>query len=294
MQTVYVDILIFTNFLIDYFLLILTASLSKLHKKRWRLIISAAVASLSSLLIFAPELSAIAEIGINLAVSAIIVLIAFGFKNRIRFFKNTVIFYAANVILAGGTLLFWSLFKVKGAVVRNGAVFYRVSPTTLVLTTAGVYIVTLIVSKIIKRRQHLNSECNIILTLSGKSVALSGLVDSGNLLRDMLTGNPVIVCHFDKVKDLFDPKMQNILSKKNFEIGFYEDIINSGFSSRFRLIPFESVDSSGIMTAFMLDSAQIKTKENCEKIDDIIMAITHKKIAGGEFDVLISPELVTL
>lgn len=294
MQTVYVDILVFTNFLIDYFLLLLTASLSKLQKKRWRLIISAAVASLSSLLIFAPELSAPLEISINLAVSAVIVLIAFGFKNKIRFLKNTVIFYAANVVLAGGTLLLWSAFKVKGAVVRNGAVFYNVSPVTLVATTTAVYIVTIIVSKIIKRRQQLNSECEITLALDGKSVTLNGLVDSGNLLRDMLTGNPVIVCHFDKVKDLFDEKMQHILSKKNFEMGFYEDIVSSGFSSRFRLIPFESVDSSGIMTAFVLDSAQIKTKENCEKIDEIIMAITHKKIAGGEFDVLISPELVTV
>lgn len=294
MQTVYVDILVFTNFLIDYFLLLLTASLSKLQKKRWRLIVSAAVASLSSLLIFAPELSAPLEISINLAVSAVIVLIAFGFKNKIRFLKNTVIFYAANVVLAGGTLLLWSVFKVKGAVVRNGAVFYNVSPVTLVATTTAVYIVTIIVSKIIKRRQQLNSECEITLALDGKNVTLNGLVDSGNLLRDMLTGNPVIVCHFDKVKDLFDEKMQHILSKKNFEMGFYEDIVSSGFSSRFRLIPFESVDSSGIMTAFVLDSAQIKTKENCEKIDEIIMAITHKKIAGGEFDVLISPELVTV
>jgi len=293
-QTVYVDILVLTNFLIDYFLLLLTASLSKLSKKRWRLIVSAAVASLSSLLIFAPELSAPLEILINFAVSAVIVLIAFGFKNEIRFLKNTVIFYASNVVLAGGTLLLWSVFKVKGAVVRNGAVFYNVSPVTLVATTTAVYIITLIVSKIIKHRQHLNSECEITLVLDGNKVTLNGLVDSGNLLRDMLTGNPVIVCHFDKVKALFDEKMQHILSKKNFEMGFYEDIINSGFSSRFRLIPFESVDSSGIMTAFVLDSAQIKTKEKCEMIDEIIMAITHNKIAGGEFDVLISPELVTV
>lgn len=294
MQTVYVDILIFTNFLIDYFLLLLTASLSKLDKKRWRLIISAAVASLSSLLIFAPELSAVAEICINLAVSAVIVLIAFGFKNHIRFLKNTVIFYAANVILAGGTLLFWSLFKVKGTVVRNGAVFYNVSPATLVITTAAVYAVATIVSKIVKRRQCRQAECDIILNLDGKSVTLSGLVDSGNLLRDMLTGNPVIVCSFDKVKSLFDDRMQYILSKKNFEMGFYEDIINSGFSSRFRLIPFDALGSSGIMTAFVLDSASIKTKNREEKIDDVIMAITHKKIASGEFDVLISPELVTV
>ncbi len=294
MQTVYVDILILTNFLIDYFLLLLTASLSKIHKKRWRLIISAAVASLSSLLIFAPELSAPVEIGINLAVSALIVLIAFGFKNRIRFLKNTVIFYAANVILAGGTLLFWSLFKVKGTVVRNGAVFYNVSPAVLVVTTAVVYAVATIVSKIIKRRQCRNAECDIILKLDGKSVTLSGLVDSGNLLRDMLTGNPVIVCSFDKIKNLFDDRMQYILSKKNFEMGFYEDIITSGFSSRFRLIPFDSLGSSGIMTAFVLDSAVIKTKDKEQRIDDIIMAITHKKIASGEFDVLISPELVTV
>ena len=62
MQTVYVDILIITNFLIDYFILLLSNKLSGANKKRWRIILGAFVASSSSLLIFAPELSLFAEI----------------------------------------------------------------------------------------------------------------------------------------------------------------------------------------------------------------------------------------
>lgn len=292
METVYVDILIMTNFIADYFLLLLTAFLSAIQAKRLRIFIGAAAASLSSLLIFAPELGAFLEFTVRLVVSLLIVLIAFGFSNPRRYIKSVIIFYASNVILAGGAILLWSLFRPEGLIIRNGAVFYSISPVILVLTTASVYLLSLLVTKIISSRRSRGREYSVILQFEGRSAEVKGIVDSGNMLRDVLSGTPVIVCDYDKIRSLLTPELEKIFGRKNFETGFYGDIINSSLKNRFRVIPFDSLGSSGVMAALVLDRAILQCGGKQQEINDIIMAVTHKKIAGGEFDVLLNPELI--
>lgn len=292
METVYVDILVLTNFIADYFLLLLTAFLSANEVKRLRLFLGAGAASLSSLLIFAPELNAFLEVLIRLAISLVIVLITFGFLNFRRYIKAVLIFYAANVILAGGAMLLWSLFAPNGLVVRNGAVFYNISPILLIVTCAAVYLISLVVSRIISRRKSRGREYSVVLEFEGKKAEVKGIVDSGNMLRDVISGAPVIVCDYDKISPLLCTELREIMSKQNFEIGFYSAITTSRYKNRFRVIPFESVGGSGVMAALVLDKAVITCGGERQEISDIIMAVTHKKIAGGEFDVLLNPELI--
>ena len=292
MQVIYVDILIMTNFIADYFLLLLTAFISASETKRIRVFFGAAIASFCSLLIFAPELDAFLEMLVRLCASLLIVFVSFGFVNFKRYIKLVLVFYTANVILAGGAMVLWSIFSPKGLVIRNGAVFYNISPITLIVTCAAVYLISLVVSKIIDRRRSRGNEYSVTLELEGKKVEILGIVDSGNMLRDTISAAPVIVCHYDKVCSLFDSELKEIFEKKNFEMGFYSALQNSRYKNRFRVIPFETIDGSGLMSAIVLDRATVNSKGRKQQINSVIMAVTHKKIAGGEFDVLLNPELI--
>ena len=292
METVYVDILVLTNFIADYFLLLLTAFLSAIEVKRWRIFLGAGAASLSSLLIFAPEMNLVLEISVKLAISLVIVVITFGFLNLKRYIKAAVVFYAANVILAGGAMLVWSIFAPRGLIVRNGAVFYNISPIVLIATCAAVYIISVVVSKIISRRQSRGREYSVVLEFEGKKAQVRGIVDSGNMLRDAISGSPVIVCDFDKISCLLNSELSEIMKKQNFELGFYSAITASRYKNRFRVIPFESVGGSGVMAALVMDRAVITCGGETREVQDVIVAVTHKKIAGGEFDVLLNPELI--
>ena len=294
MQIVYVDVLVLTNFIVDYFLLLLCGKFIKAPIKRWRLVLSGTVASLSSLFIFLPEMPGLLEIISKLLISLLIVLLAFGYKNHVRYIKSAVFFYASNVLFAGGSLLIWSLFKTGNIIVRNGAVFFNISPVSLILTTVVVYIFSLIASKIISRRKNVGREYTVTLRLDGKEVELVGIVDNGNMLSDTLSGTPVIVCDYRKIKPILNEEMIRIFKKQNFELGFYEDIIKSGFSERFLVIPFDSLGDSGLMAALIIDGAKLKSQQDETEIKDVIMAVTHKKIAGGEFDVLLNPELIAV
>ena len=157
-----------------------------------------------------------------------------------------------------------------------------------------VYILSLIISKIISHRKNVGREYTVTLKLGGKEVELVGIVDNGNMLSDTLSGSPVIVCDYRKIKPILTDEMIKIFKKQNFELGFYEDIINSGFSELFRVIPFDSLGDSGLMAALIIDGATLKSEKSEAEIENVIMAVTHKKIAGGEFDVLLNPELIAV
>ena len=292
MQIVYVDILIMTNFIVDYFLLMLTSFLLSADVKRWRFFLSAFLASLTSLIIFAPELNAFVEFVIKFSFSLLIVFIAFGYKNAKRYIKASVMFFASNVIFAGGALLVWSLFAPRGLVVHNGAVFYNISPITLLLSITAVYLLSLVVSKIISRRKGTGGEYNVTLFFDGKSVSVQGIVDRGNMLKDSVSLSPVIVCDIEKVRPLLNSELEKILCRQNFELGFYSDIVNSPYKNKFRVIPFESLSGSGVMAALVLDKAEIYLGNNKNEVKNVVMAVTNNKIAGGEFDVLLNPELI--
>ncbi len=294
MQTVYVDVLILTNFIIDFFLLKLSLYLLGKSAKSLRLVLSAFLASLSSLLIFAPELNFFFEFAIKLIISFLVVFSLVGRISIKPLFKITLVFYASNIILAGGAIFLWEFLGFKNIVVRNSSVFINISPLTLVLTTAAVYGLALIVSKIISRRRLIGGEISVTLKLFDKKVTVKGMIDSGNMLKDILSGAPVIVCSFESVKSLFDSELIKIFSKNGFEKGFYGDIVNSKYSGRLRIIPVNTVNGSSVLSGVVLDNAEIHLKNQNKRIEKIVMAVTHEKICDGEFSVLLSPELVLI
>ena len=80
-MVVYADILILVNFIVDYFLIKLTACITKSYIKIFRMVIAAFIGSIFSLYIFLPPLNPFLEILLKLVTSAVMVCIGFGFCN---------------------------------------------------------------------------------------------------------------------------------------------------------------------------------------------------------------------
>ena len=90
------------------------------------------------------------------------------------------------------------------------------------------------------------------------------------MLTDTLSNSPVIVCDYRKIKPILNNEMIKIFQKQNFELGFYEDIITSGISERFRVIPFSSLGDDGIMAAIQIDGAVLKSAGQEIEIENLI------------------------
>lgn len=86
-------------------------------------------------------------------------------------------------------LLLLALMLVFVCVGLLRALHAAVVPQLLPLCTAA-----LLLLPTLDRRIPAPSCASVVITLSGRHVRLTALIDSGNLLRDPLTGLPVIVC----------------------------------------------------------------------------------------------------
>lgn len=147
-QVVYVDVLFTLNLFVNYLLLLSGACLLREKAKRWRLLLGAALGAVYSLIIFAPELPNFLSILIKVIFCVTIVLAAYPVHGLRHFGKLTACFLAANFIFAGFMMGIWLLFRPKGMVYQNGAVYFDISVTVLIVTAIVCYGLTVLFSKL--------------------------------------------------------------------------------------------------------------------------------------------------
>ena len=111
-RTVYIDILIGTNIIINYFILLAVSKYSKVIPKQQRMILGSVFGAVCSLIIFLPNLGFIINALLKLTVSIIIVLLTFGFHNFKTLIKNIALFYFISFCFCGIILFVRWVFNV--------------------------------------------------------------------------------------------------------------------------------------------------------------------------------------
>ena len=118
-QVIYVDILLLINLLVNYFLLLASNAILHTHPKRLRILISAAVGALYSLIIFLPDLNIVLSVSLRVVCSTVMVLIAFKINNIKTFLRSFGCFFMSNFAFAGIMLGVWLVLKPNGMVYKN-------------------------------------------------------------------------------------------------------------------------------------------------------------------------------
>ena len=103
--TVYVDILIFVNVVVNTVILWLTARIMRLDTKPLRLIFAVAISVAYGFAICLPQLSFLLNIAAKFISGALIVFVAFGFGNVRKFIKTLCVFMAVSAAYIGCLLL---------------------------------------------------------------------------------------------------------------------------------------------------------------------------------------------
>ena len=84
---VYADVLILVNFVVNYFILRLTAKLDKTHYLRYRIILGSFMGGMFSLYIFLPQSAFMLELALHFSICFLMAFTAFGFVNLKEFIK---------------------------------------------------------------------------------------------------------------------------------------------------------------------------------------------------------------
>lgn len=276
MVEIYVDILILLNFVVDFFMLNLTAKISNSTVKTKRIILGSVFASLFSLYIFLPPLKFWFEFVLRTVSSLIIVLFCFGFKNIKMFLKRFFVFYLISFIFAGVMIAIWLLFKPKTMAINNGIVYFNFSPVVFLISTTVCYLSLLIFRNVFATESSKAKRVKITAYINNNSVSFVSAVDTGNSLRDPISNTPVIVA---------DKKIIMQLTRE--EYGKFINGNSKTLSDRYRIIPIKTVGGGGLLAGIKCDYV----KYNNFLVENTIIA-ESKTSFTDDYSAVLNPEIL--
>ncbi|MDR3209424.1 MAG: sigma-E processing peptidase SpoIIGA [Oscillospiraceae bacterium] len=188
-RVVYIDTLFFTNFALDYFLLLACAKICAVAALRRRIALSAVCGALYAAAAVLPGCAWLALPPLKLLVGAAMPMLAFGVSRRSAL--HVLVFFAVSAA-AGGA--------VYAASMLGGNLIARIDLRLLAVSFLVCYgAITLVFRRAARAPERLRT---LVLRRGNVSVTLRALVDTGNSLRDPATGNAVAVVFADDVAAL--------------------------------------------------------------------------------------------
>ena len=269
-MVIYLDVLIAVNFVITYFSLKATARLLHAGYGTWRLIAASAFGGVSSVSAVTP-LGFIGSFLMKTALTAVIVIIAFGFGGISPFIFRTLLTAVSGALVCGFTIMLRELTGSSFFAAAGGYPYLDISVLHLIIATVAVYAFISLYRRIIDRPDN-GEIIRLVIKKDGNTAEITAFPDSGNNLRDFLTGLPVIVCRKDKLKNIMPDFSEN--------------------RNGIRLIPFSSVGGNGVITAFRADSIDVY-RENGQKTQiDALIGADDNSLKNESFDAVINPRII--
>jgi stage II sporulation protein GA (sporulation sigma-E factor processing peptidase) len=258
---IYVDVLIVLNWYVNYFILLGTAKVTHMGFNRKKLVLSAFVGAWFSLVILLPTMNYLLSIVVKFLMSNVLIAIAFRWEGVPQNLKMSLYFSTISFMFAGIMLALESVIGGGNFSQNNGVVYANFSIGFLVVATALSYIVLCICKRLIDRNTAHLDGWYLTITYDGKVLKLNGLADTGNSLVDVFSGKPVVVCSKSTLSTLIDIQ--------RFEITHGSDL------KGFRLIPYSTIGTGGVIVSFKPDSVTIDNlTDGSSKPVDVLIGIS--------------------
>lgn len=250
---IYIDILIITGIYINYFLLKATAKIMHCPLKNGRCIFAALIGSLFSLIILLPEISPTALILIRIAAAFITVVAAFYKTGAYELYISTLAFFFVSFIFAGieyavsllgsGTF-FWN----------NSMLYINISLPVLIISTIISYLALSLFRRFLDGSPAFDGKYTITIINGDKKIYVKAVTDTCNNLTDGFSGKPIIICGKNSLSELFDEKTLDGMLRY--------DVSGNPYLKGWRLIPFSTINSNGLLPSFLPGGIYIRNDEN--------------------------------
>lgn len=238
MTVVYIDRVFLLNTLVDYLLLLTTARLSGLPLRRWWLLLWASLGGLYAAAVFLPELHWLGHPLGRLAAGAVMALAAFRGGGR-----QTALFFLLAAGLAGLVLALGLAFGSPEGLAQR--LYYAdISWPVLVLTALAAYGLLHVLFG--QAARHGGGELlRITIAINGRHQTVTALYDTGNTLRDPVSGRAALVLERRAAEDLWPQEVAEVLSQPLPPEEKMARLHRQGWGLRFTLLPFRAVGTEG-------------------------------------------------
>lgn len=277
-MTVYVDLLFGLNTAINYLLLRGSAAMGGCPARLWRLLAAAAIGGLYAVAAVLPGLDCLQGMAFQAVSAAVMLLAAFGWKRSTV--KQGLFFFALSFAFGGAVLLVVQLVE-PDCMLLGGRAYYAVSTPALLLLAGLCY--GLAAAVLNGWGAHTGGDVvPLRLELNGRQAELRALRDTGNTLRDPMTGESVLVAEWTVLRRLLP---EAGLEQAHFRdpAALIQKLAEWYPKLRFRLVTYEAVGvACGLLPAVRC------TVRKKGKAKSVLVAFTGTEVSGqGRFEALL-------
>ncbi len=235
---IYADILFLINFLSCYILISIMCRFKQKKISQKRKSLSSLCGGFAALIIFILNLEHYIVTAILFFTSAYIVFICFGKKAlvmNVAIFSMLFMLYGAAV-----TVLISLLGSRTNLFIKNNIIYFDINTQIFAISFICAYPLVCLFFKLIqkysKRKMH-----SLMIINKGQSICVDALFDSGNLLKDPISGKNVII--------LEEAQAKKIVTQ----------------NEEFLKIPFSTISGSDTMDVFVADMIIIDDRQILKK-----------------------------
>lgn len=267
-MTVYLDGVWLVNGLVDYLLLVASGKLTATPIRRSRILLAGCLGGLYGIVCLLPGWSFLGSIFWRGIMAFLLCLLAFGFGKHIL--RQMVVLLLLTAAFFGVVLLLTELFSTPAALI-GGSVYYPVNTPTLVLTAGCAYG---LISWGMGRLSHQGGDIiPVEVSVGEQTIGFNALRDTGNTLRDPISGVPVMVADQSLLKKLLPGKP--VFSETPQQL--LEELYREAPRLRPRLIPYKTVGvAHGMLVALQPDEIKISGRR-----ENILMAFSPVSVSDG-------------
>lgn len=281
-QEVYVDLLFCVNFSMDFLCFYLTAKLLHRRLPLWRTVFASVAGGAYAVAALLIQTSAVMALVLDVAV-------CFG-MNWVVFYQRkwqwwrlilcAAVYFVVSAAMGGCMSALYSLFNRADAA-RGQDSDAGAGTVGFLLLAAAAALITLL-GGCFFRRSTAKTHCRIAICLAGKCVRAEALVDSGNLLREPVSGLSVIV---------LDPETAEPLLGKEICTDLLAGRLPTVLAARLRPVPSTGATGKKLLIAVRPDTMTVTDEKGCSHAVQAYFVLTE--LSGADrCHALISPELL--
>ena len=269
----YIDLLFFINFIMDFLVLSIVRRWRKYRLVRWRMILGAVFGAAWAVFAAAfPYLPLWFEKTVTyLFVSTAMVCIAFSLKRPGEILKAVTALYLSAAVLSGLINALYQHTKAGYYIeqILKGNSREAIPLYSLLFLAAGAYFgIRCLLWRVPGMLKGQNHFYEVTMYYKGKEKKVSALLDTGNRLYEPISRRPVHVVTYEAVKELCESVTEVVY------------------------IPFGSVGrKNGLMPGIFLDRMEVRQGDELNVIERPLIAVCKKKISeNGCYQMLLHEE----
>lgn len=295
-MTIYIDVVLIENLVMNYIILLATGIVLKVKIKHVRFIVASLIGAIYTIMTYIFTITIYSNFFFKLILSVVIIYVAYNPQNVKNMWKQLLVFYLTSFVFGGAAFAFIYVVKPQDILMKNGLFLGTYPLKTVMLAGIVGFVIIIMTFKIVKSKiSKKDIYKEVIIYIEEKKFKVKAMIDTGNLLKEPITGKPVIVVEHTCLYS-FIPKeiLENIDRILAGDFKNISEEIKNRYITKLKFIPFSSLGKqNGMLLGITPNYIEIIEENNTKKIKDIIIGIYNKSLTkDGKYRALMGIDII--